>query len=260
MTIDDPTLAAVHRLWDELGQRPASDPENNLSALFSGVGDLIDSRHGCWLCAVRLSENDRDPLNGWRPASVVFHGELPNDQAAYRKAVSGVERGREQPDESTFAHVRQAGRFRASLLSDQVSEAFYQGRSYQLHYLGRGIIDRLFVILPVNEDLESFFMFDRLRGQAPFRRSDLEIAAYALRSLAWFNRQLHLGHGRLIAEEPLTAAERRVLKPLLGGGVEKAIADDLNQSPHTTHQHVKTIFRKFNVRSRAELMALWLGH
>ncbi|WP_415028532.1 hypothetical protein [Alloalcanivorax venustensis] len=38
------------------------------------------------------------------------------------------------------------------------------------------------------------------------------------------------------------------------------MAEAMGQSPHTTHQYVKTLFRKFNVRSRAELTALWLGH
>ncbi|WP_454610343.1 helix-turn-helix transcriptional regulator [Labrenzia sp. MBR-25] len=37
------------------------------------------------------------------------------------------------------------------------------------------------------------------------------------------------------------------------------IAEQNNQSPHTTHDHVKRIFRKYGVSSRSALMALWLG-
>ncbi|MFT6554775.1 hypothetical protein [Alloalcanivorax venustensis] len=72
------------------------------------------------------------------------------------------------------------------------------------HYLGRGITDRLFVVMPVNEDVESYFMFDRLRGQPDFTPQDLEIASYALRSLGWLNRQIHLSYGQLMADAPLT--------------------------------------------------------
>lgn len=128
------------------------------------------------------------------------------------------------------------------------------------HYLGRGITDRLFVVMPVNEDVESYFMFDRLRGQPDFTPQDLEIASYALRSLGWLNRQIHLSYGQLMADAPLTPTERGVLKHMLAGSAEKNIAEAMGQSPHTTHQYVKTLFRKFNVRSRAELTALWLGH
>jgi DNA-binding CsgD family transcriptional regulator len=40
---------------------------------------------------------------------------------------------------------------------------------------------------------------------------------------------------------------------------EKQIAEQNNQNPHTTHDHVKRIFRKYGVSSRSALMALWLG-
>ena len=150
--------------------------------------------------------------------------------------------------------------FRATLLVDHVSEGFYSGDHYIHHYLGRGITDRLFVVMPVNEDVESYFMFDRLRGQPDFTPQDLEIASYALRSLGWLNRQIHLSYGQLMADAPLTPTERGVLKHMLAGSAEKNIAEAMGQSPHTTHQYVKTLFRKFNVRSRAELTALWLGH
>jgi len=39
------------------------------------------------------------------------------------------------------------------------------------------------------------------------------------------------------------------------GDSEKQIADRLGISPHTAHQYVKTLFRRFGVNSRAELMA-----
>lgn len=258
MTLDDDTFAAIHGLWDEMAALPASEPERGLRALFTGVGELIASQHGLWLCSVRLSNACDDPLLGWRVRAVFFHGEMPADQKTYLRSAKRLDDG--EVDESTRNHVRQAGVFRATLLADHISDGFFERDHYLEHYQGRGINDRLFVVLPVNEDLESYFMFDRLLGEPNFTRRDLAIARYALRSLSWFNRQLNLSHGQLIADEPLTPTERRILTELLAGNPEKRIAVSLEQSPHTTHQHVKRIFRKFNVRSRAELMALWLGH
>ncbi|ASK33371.1 helix-turn-helix transcriptional regulator [Alloalcanivorax mobilis] len=259
MTIDDATLASIHCLWDEMADLPASEPEISLGKLFSRIGNLIESRHGYWLSSLRLIDDAAaDPLYGWRARSIVFHGELPADQHAYTSTVKQLDKG--IPDESTYNHVRRAGRFRATLMVDHVSKEFYSGDHYIHHYLGRGIIDRLFVVMPVNEDVESYFIFDRLRGEPNFTPKELEIASYALRSLGWFNRQIHLSYGQLVADSPLTPTERNVLKHLLSGSAEKIIAEAMSQSPHTTHQYVKTLFRKFNVRSRAELTALWLGH
>ncbi|WP_228547992.1 hypothetical protein [Alloalcanivorax venustensis] len=167
MHIDEETRTAIHRLWDEMAELPASAPEVCLNKLFTEISALIDSRHGPWLSSLRLADDaDNDPLLGWRARSVFFHGELPADQQAYTGAVKRLDKG--IPDESTYNHVRRAGEFRATLLVDHVSEGFYSGDHYIHHYLGRGITDRLFVVMPVNEDVESYFMFDRPRGQPDF--------------------------------------------------------------------------------------------
>jgi DNA-binding NarL/FixJ family response regulator len=50
-----------------------------------------------------------------------------------------------------------------------------------------------------------------------------------------------------------------VLHALLTGQSEKHVAVTLGLSPHTVHQHVTTIYRAFEVRSRAELMSACLG-
>ena len=46
---------------------------------------------------------------------------------------------------------------------------------------------------------------------------------------------------------------------MLDGQVEQQIARTLDQSPNTTHFHVKPMYSKFGVRNRAALTALWLG-
>ena len=52
---------------------------------------------------------------------------------------------------------------------------------------------------------------------------------------------------------------RRTLGHLLRGESEKEIARTLGLSQHTVHEYVGQLYRHFNVRSRAELMALWVG-
>jgi pSer/pThr/pTyr-binding forkhead associated (FHA) protein len=53
----------------------------------------------------------------------------------------------------------------------------------------------------------------------------------------------------------LTPAQRRVFTYLVDGIVEKRIAAILGLSRHTVHNHVRAIYRAFEVQSRPELLA-----
>jgi two-component system NarL family response regulator len=50
----------------------------------------------------------------------------------------------------------------------------------------------------------------------------------------------------------LTKREREVLQGVASGLSEKKLADTLSLSPHTVHTHIKKIYRKLQVNSRAE--------
>lgn len=82
----------------------------------------------------------------------------------------------------------------------------------------------------------------------------------ALRGVKWFHRQLMLSYGLLVADSPITASERRVVKGLLSGKSELEIAEKLGWTKATTHGYVTQVYRKFNVRGRPEFAALWLGN
>jgi DNA-binding CsgD family transcriptional regulator len=56
----------------------------------------------------------------------------------------------------------------------------------------------------------------------------------------------------------LTPARQRVLSSLLDGLTEKDIAARLDISPHTVHNHIKAIYRSFDVTTRSELLSLFL--
>lgn len=57
----------------------------------------------------------------------------------------------------------------------------------------------------------------------------------------------------------LTKAERRVLDQLLIGLGEKEVAAKLVLSQYTVHDHIKAIYRKLEVNSRPELLALFVA-
>lgn len=68
------------------------------------------------------------------------------------------------------------------------------------------------------------------------------------------------GHDRMqVAPEVLALPprERQALQLLLSGRGESWIAEQLSISPNTVHHYVKSIYRRFGVRSRSELIEHW---
>jgi len=66
------------------------------------------------------------------------------------------------------------------------------------------------------------------------------------------------GASREPGAEGLSPREGQTLELLLAGEGEKQIAARLKISQHTVHGYVKSVYRRFDVSSRAELLALWV--
>lgn len=71
---------------------------------------------------------------------------------------------------------------------------------------------------------------------------------------------LAIGATKATASRWLTAREQEVLDLLVVGKSVRVIADELGRSPHTVHDHVKSLHRKLGASSRGELVARALGH
>lgn len=71
---------------------------------------------------------------------------------------------------------------------------------------------------------------------------------------------LAIGPARSSASNWLTAREQAILERLILGRSVREIAGELDRSPHTVHDHVKSLHRKLNANSRGELIARALGH
>ncbi len=69
-----------------------------------------------------------------------------------------------------------------------------------------------------------------------------------------------LGAERAESTRWLTEREQLVLEHLTLGKSVRQIADELGRSPHTVHDHVKSLHRKLGASSRGELIARALGH
>ncbi|USN99771.1 MAG: helix-turn-helix domain-containing protein [Phycisphaeraceae bacterium] len=69
-----------------------------------------------------------------------------------------------------------------------------------------------------------------------------------------------IGATKATASRWLTSREQEVLDLLVVGKSVRVIADELGRSPHTVHDHVKSLHRKLSASSRGELVARALGH
>lgn len=69
-----------------------------------------------------------------------------------------------------------------------------------------------------------------------------------------------IGPDRSTRNHWLSPREQLVLELLTLGRSVREIADELGRSPHTVHDHVKSLHRKLHANSRGELVARALGH
>ncbi|WPB75775.1 LuxR C-terminal-related transcriptional regulator [Archangium violaceum] len=261
-----PDWESIFAIWDALAEFDPSEVDAALRQLFESLARLLGADNVFWFAAVRLmsgSAANQDPGHGWRIRTFALW--RPDREKLERlkllqKSFDGKSDVPLGLTSTTLASG--AGRFRVHRLRDGWIDfkTFQSTPHYERFYRKQRIDDRLWVMLPLGPDTESGFVIDKVATPKRFSASDAELAGLVFRGISWFHRALVLSHGLLVARSPLTTMERRVTQLLLTGRSEKEIAAALGSSIGTTHNHVGQIFRKFGVRSRAELTAIWLGH
>jgi len=257
--IDIPAHARehIHGLWDALAGFGAARIEETMRHVLAELSVLLDAGQAYWLGSVRLSRN-ADPLGGWRPAGIRYLHPPNVPPTHYDDHCKLIEKG--EVDPSIVANVAGAGTFRINIKHEIVPPEWFQSAFHATFFAPYAIRDVIYMVMPLGEDIESWFGFQRIGdGASSFGAFDRALLEYAGRPLKWFHRLIALHYGLFLAEAPLTPSERRVLACLLGSGTEGAIAAELGLTPATVHTYATRIYRKFNVQGRAGLAALWLG-
>ena len=248
----------IYALWDELADFESQQVDAAADHLMRALCELGRAQNATWISGVRMDPKD-DALAGWRvPVVRTLHAAAPEKTADRTRSIS-QKWERRAPEPAFLESVRGAGRFRHHSLRRAMPARWFEEEHWQRHYAACGVHDVLFVGFPLTSDAESHFSLVRSGSEEAFTDEDIAPVCEALRGIKWFHRRLMISHGQLLASAPLTASDRNVLQALLSGAAEKAIADALGLTYATTHQYVKKVFRKFGVRSRAELMSIWGG-
>lgn len=98
----------------------------------------------------------------------------------------------------------------------------------------------------------------RHRGHSPFGSFDRKMASLMLRGAGPLVDREIFRVIEILGKYELSERQREVLHQLLCGDSEREIARQLHRSLHTIHSHVRQIYRLFDVRSRGELMAMFV--
>ena len=252
-------------LWNALAEYPAARTGDARAHFFQESARLLRADGARWCLNVRLATGAQakdDLCGGWRIREMLLANPTPEGLARVRAYLASMNRqDPERLGEPTVVALRGSGTFRVLTRDDADDlQGFYQSATYRLYYAPVGITDRLWVSTPVSADVESAFIFESYdrSGRGPFTAGDKARAAFLLGGMKWFHQLLVLDRKVAVGKSPCTPAERRALALLLTGQSEQEIADALRLGLGTTHSRITTIYRKFGVRGRAELMALWL--
>ena len=147
---------------------------------------------------------------------------------------------------------------RRSLAPDEV-----WGRSmYRAHRARRGLHDFARAMLPFEAEDGPRALVVQFDGLDPSWNPEPEIvralAALAPHLVDAFQRVfvLPVTHRHALLDR-LTDAQREVAPFMATAMTETEIAEALNRSPHTIHDHAKSIYRAWGVRNRAALRELW---
>lgn len=251
----------IYQLWDDLADMPAANIDHGLEHLMRVMCEWLRADNAVWVGAVRMARGQRaarDPLNGWRARARHVLLANPTLDRSAQQATRDLDSA---PGMSTVALTRAAGEFRVHRLRDGFVDlaAFRRTAQFRRNYRDSGVSDRLFAVVPVNADAESYMLFDIYRSRRRFSERDAALAGEAMRGLKWFHRSLMLSHGLPLAARPLTPTQHRLLRLLLGGEMESVVAEKMGLTRATTHTYVTTLYRQFGVNSRAALAALWLS-
>jgi DNA-binding CsgD family transcriptional regulator len=121
-----------------------------------------------------------------------------------------------------------------------------------------GFDDFILSVYPTGKGGHSGLGYHRRKGRPPFSERDRQVAEVVTQQIPWLHQA-----GRNDAAAPianrLTPRERQVLLCLIDGDSRKRISTKLQLSEHTIIDYLKAIYRKFKVKSRAELLSLFIS-
>jgi DNA-binding CsgD family transcriptional regulator len=244
MTIDGvrfEELRRLLRLIGDLRELPPGSPAQRMHVL-DGLSQIVGAQVGIW---VNVSGVERGHVviddaieRGWE------------NERARRTFLDFVARGQGRVPDPTMGPLaqRMASGFvtctRDQLLSDR---DWYRSEHVQEYRRAADVDSCIYTGAIIDGRVAVCLSFHRPWGDRPFDARTRELVEIFHRETLWMHAQP--------ATATLPPRQRQVLERLARGASEKQIADELSLSPHTVHDYVKALHRRFGASNRAQLLA-----
>jgi DNA-binding CsgD family transcriptional regulator len=240
----------------------ASDPTVDLPLverkrrLFSRMAELIEADAWLWTTGCIDVEGNGNSMavslldGGWR------------NQRERTRVYRIISAPALQPLVRQATHDAVVQRRKLTATRDQlISEEQWQASPARKAWRATGYNHYVLSIYPVGGPVYSALSFYRRLDQSAFCPRHVRMVHAVFQNAAWVHRDAAASpeFGSFLK---LTPREREVMQLLLSGESRKELASRLAISEHTVADHLKVIYRKLGVRSRAELFARFLrgGH
>lgn len=119
-----------------------------------------------------------------------------------------------------------------------------------------GFDDFIMAIYPLSASSHSAVGYHRRLGRPRFTSREEAVVHAVFQHIQWLHPTAISPAGRTAIT--LSPRERQVIMLLMDGNPRKQIAASMGISPHTVTDYLKEIYRKFGVRSRAELLSKFI--
>lgn len=245
LPISDDDIRAVVRLLGQVAGMTQPLPERR-RALMEGLAKLIDAEVWMWIHS-----------GGWdvnRPIGLaLIDGGWRDD--AERNRIHGINTRDDVNMQLALGFDRQRP---TTWLFDETHPGWGDGKLYREVIQPTGLTHLLFSLHPMPGGLFSGIGLHRREDRPPYTPRETAIAHLVLTQVDWLH---YIDPPAIVQEEGLkhlTPREREVMIHLLGGDSRKRIAQKMGLSEHTIGDYFKSIYRRLNIGSRAELMAKFL--
>jgi DNA-binding CsgD family transcriptional regulator len=142
--------------------------------------------------------------------------------------------------------------------SEIIDDEFWRASPGGKRWLAAGLDHFIVSFRRLEDSMCSMISFHRRVGAPSFSRRERTIVDALSQGIGWLHRACR-GDSALNQSASLTPRERQVLSLLLKGLSLKDVATNLTLSRHTVADHLKEIYRKLGVNSRAELLAKFIS-
>jgi DNA-binding CsgD family transcriptional regulator len=237
-------------LLNEVSDPSETEILKRRTLLAKGLADLVGSDIYIWSIGLV------DPTHpGERMPTMFLDGGWNDDaqrDAFYRLAVDSNAGRAVQPALAEHIHH---GRSVTMLLSDLVSQENWE--PVRGEYEATGCSDTIMSARCIGKNAVSCLGLHRKLGRPRFTARDRLLVHIVFQNIDWIHDSgLNVSAGEVALK--LTYRQREILLLLLRGKSRKSIAASLGLSEHTVVAYMREIYRRFNSRSRSELMSRFI--